>query len=103
MNRIRFVTDDTYDFIKSFENKISSRIFQLLEVLDETGTCLSPKQLKKVNNEIYELRVSGKVQVRIFCCFRNNFIYVLHGFVKKTRKIPKNELQIAVHRLRLAT
>lgn len=103
MNRIIFVTDDTYNFIKSFDNKISSRIFRLLELLDETGLYLGSKKLKKVTNEIYELRISSKTQVRIFCCFKNDLIYVLHGFIKKTQKIPKSELQTATYRLKLAT
>lgn len=101
MNRIHFVKDDTYDFIKSLDNKISAKIFRMLEMLDEVGMYLDPTKLKKVNQEIYELRVVGKLQVRIFCCFKNDLIYILHGFVKKTQKIPKNELQIAMHRLRL--
>lgn len=103
MNRIIFVTDDTYNFIKSFDNKISSRIFSLLELLNETGLYLGSKKLKKVTNEIYELRINSKVQVRIFCCFKNELIYVLHGFIKKTQKIPKTELQTAIQRLKLAT
>lgn len=101
MKRVWFVNNDVFDFIKSFDNKFSAKIFRLLEVLDEAGLYLGSKKLKKVTNEIYELRINGKIQVRIFCCFKNDFIYVLHGFVKKTQKIPKNELETAVHRLRL--
>lgn len=49
MQRIRFIKDDTYDFIKSLDNKISAKIFRMLEVLDEVGIYLDPTKLKKVN------------------------------------------------------
>ena len=100
MNRVKFVREDIYNFIKSFDNKFVAKIFALLEVLDESGIYLGSRNLKKITGEIYELRISGKVQVRIFCCFKDNKIYLLHAFVKKTQKIPKNELYTAINRLR---
>src|SRR3989344_1438782 len=100
MNRVKFLRDDTYEFIKSFDNNLAIKIFGLLEILDELGLHLGPPKLKKINKEIYELRVVGKISVRILCTFYKDDIYILHGFVKKTQKMPIKELEKAVHRLK---
>lgn len=99
MNRIKFARDDIYDFLKSLDLRLSIKIFSLLEVLDEVGVYLDSSKLKKVHKYIYELRVVGKIQVRVLCTFREDKIFVLHAFVKKTQKIPKKELDTAIHRL----
>jgi phage-related protein len=35
---------------------------------------------------------------RVFICFRRGELYALHGFIKKTRKAPDEELTIARRR-----
>ena len=100
MDRVKFVKDDTYEFLKSFDDELSTKIFGLLEILDELGVRLGPPKLKKIDRDIYELRIVGKIHIRILCSFYKNEILVLSAFVKKSQKIPKKELEKAVHRLR---
>ena len=52
MNRTRFVKDDTYDFLKSFDDDLVSKIFGLLEALDELGVYIGPSKLKKITKDI---------------------------------------------------
>ena len=52
MNRIKFVKNDTYNFLKSFDDSLVAKIFGLLEILDELGTHLGPPKLKKINKDI---------------------------------------------------
>jgi len=100
MSRIKFVKNNTYNFLKSFDDNFVAKIFGLLEILNELGVYLGPSKLKKVNKDIYELRVVGKISIRIFIYFSNSHIYILHAFVKKSQKIPKKELEIAINRLK---
>ena len=100
MNRVKFIRDDTYEFVKSFDNNLALKIFGLLEILDQLGTHLGSPKLKKITKEIYELRIMGKISVRILCTFHKGEIYILHGFIKKTQKIPIKELDKAIHRLK---
>ena len=100
MNRVKFLKNDTYEFIKSFDNNLAIKIFGLLEILDQLGVRLGPLKLKKITKEIYELRVMGKVSVRILCTFYKDEIYILHGFIKKSQKMPIKELEKAIHRLK---
>ena len=99
MNRTKFVRDDTYDFLKSFDDNLSTKIFGLLEILDEVGIYLGPPKLKKITKDIYELRIVRKISIRILISFFNNEIFILHAFIKKSQKIPKKELEKAIHRL----
>lgn len=100
MNRVKFLRDDTYDFLKSLDDNLATKVFGLLEVLEELGVYLGPPKLKKITKEIYELRIVGKISVRILCSFFDGEIYILHAFIKKSQKIPRKELEKAVHRLK---
>jgi len=99
MNRIKFLKDDTYNFLKSLDDDLATKVFGLLEILDELGLRLGPPKLKKITKEIYEVRIVAKISVRILCSFSNEDIYILHAFVKKSQKIPRKELEKAIHRL----
>lgn len=65
------------------------------------GTELKEPYVKPVKGEsnkgLYELRIKFASDItRIFyfiCC--NNKIVLLHGFIKKTMKTPKNEIEKA--------
>ncbi|MBU1179983.1 type II toxin-antitoxin system RelE/ParE family toxin, partial [Patescibacteria group bacterium] len=39
---------------------------------------------KKVDKSIFELRIRGRQEARIFYAFHKNEIILLHGFVKKS-------------------
>ncbi|PIQ72422.1 hypothetical protein COY13_02790 [Candidatus Roizmanbacteria bacterium CG_4_10_14_0_2_um_filter_36_35] len=48
---------------------------------------------------LYELRVKTSVQIRLFFAYvPPNIFLILHGFIKKTNKIPLKELKIAINR-----
>lgn len=100
MNRVKFLNDDTFNFLKSLDDDLAAKVFGLLEILDELGVHLGPPKLKKINKEIYELRIIGKISIRILCSFSRGEVYILHAFIKKSQKIPKKELEKAIHRLR---
>ena len=56
---------------------------------------------KNIGNGLYELRVTGTVSVRILFFFVvDQRIVVVHGFRKKTQKLPKSEKEIALNRMR---
>ena len=99
MNRLKFLRGDIYDFLLSFDDLTVSRIISSLELLDELGEQIRPPKSKKVAPDIYELRVIGSLSVRIFYTFQKGDIWILHAFPKKTQKIPKKELQVAITRL----
>lgn len=51
---------------------------------------------------LWELRsnlTNGRI-ARLFFCVNNDFLIILHGFIKKTRKTPDMEIAIAVKRMK---
>jgi phage-related protein len=99
MNRVKFLREETYNFLTSLDDDLATKVFGLLEILDELGVHLGPPKLKKITGEIYELRIVGKISVRVLCSFLKGEIYILHAFIKKSQKIPRKELEKAIHRL----
>ena len=50
---------------------------------------------RQIQTNLYELGISGKQEIRVFYCFHNNQIYLLHAFIKKTQKTPHREIDTA--------
>lgn len=68
-------------------------------MLEQYGPEVKMPYVRKITHNLSEIRVKGKVQVRIFFTIRSYTIYVLHAFIKKTQKIPIHELRTAQKRL----
>ena len=56
---------------------------------------------KKITDQLYELRIRGKVEIRIIYGFKNNEAVLLHIFKKKQNKIPRKEINTAEERFSL--
>jgi len=50
---------------------------------------------KQMPGNLFELRMRGHQEVRIFYCFHKGTICLLHGFIKKSQKTPGKELRRA--------
>lgn len=90
------------DFIKSLEEVDRDRIRTGIRILKEHGlTLLKTKWMKKIYHspDIYELRITGRNEVRLLLIrYKISFFLIIHAFVKKTQKIPKQELTLAIKR-----
>jgi len=49
---------------------------------------------------LYELRISGRVEIRILYTVKNGEYYLLHAFKKKTQKTPSREIKTALDRIK---
>ena len=67
----------------------------------EHGSNLGLPHTKSLNSGLFELRLKSKEGIgRVFYCTKvGKNIVMLHSFVKKSQKIPKNEIDIALKRL----
>ena len=57
---------------------------------------------RALGDGLWEVRTKlpGKTISRVFICFHEEVLYALHGFIKKTRKTPDQDLAIARKRKR---
>lgn len=84
------------------EGAEQAKMFWLLERLAESGFALGPPWLKKLDDDIWEVRLeSGGNQLRILFYQRSEGIFVLlHAFAKKRKRTPERVLHTARERLR---
>lgn len=95
---IKSFTKDIDKFILDLDISVSSKVNSTLLFLREFGNNLSLPYSKALGDGLFELRISGKVPVRIIYCFYENNVILLHIFIKKQNKIPIKELDLAKKR-----
>ncbi len=87
------------DFIDKQNHETIAKYSRLYVLLTEYGPGLTFPHVKHISGRLYELRVRGKTEIRIFYARLNTIYVLLHAFQKKSRKVPEKELQIAKKRL----
>lgn len=87
------------EFIKSTNQTTQARCLHAIELLVTAGKKLGLPHSKKINSNLWELRIKGDQEVRLLYGFKKNIAHVVHGFVKKSNKTPKKEIDTAQKRL----
>ncbi len=87
-----------HDFLDSLQSKVAQKVTWVLNLLEDLDIVPSSYFKKLVGSEeIWECRIQfGSNAYRIFCFFVDNSVVVLtHGFIKKSQKTPKSEIERA--------
>jgi len=86
------------DFLQSLDNKAREKIlFNLWKV----KRSLDPELFKKLSDQIWEFRTKyQKKQFRLLAFWdkrdnKNTLVICTHGFIKKTQKVPRKEIEKA--------
>ncbi len=96
---IRIFDTSLEKFIKNLQKPTIAKVLRVIDLLEKFGQKLGPPHTKKVSARLFELRIPGKQEVRIFYTFHKSQILLLHGFVKKSQKIPQKEIKVALQKL----
>ena len=88
------------EFIKGLVPAARLKAERGIELLEEFGNRIASPHSKMLCPGIFELRMPGTPAVRLLYTFFQDKAYVLHGFIKKTAKTPKRELDVAVRALK---
>lgn len=90
-------TEPAVDFILSLDDKMRAKVLSLLELLSVNGSKLREPYSKHVVDGIFELRAKvGSNISRVFYFFVvGRKIVITNGFIKKTQKTPKTEIELA--------
>jgi phage-related protein len=74
---------------------------RITERMSKCGPYLGMPYVRPLGQGLNEIRATGKEGIaRVFFAARSEQIVILHGFVKKTEKTPKRELDTARRRLK---
>ncbi|MCK5537581.1 MAG: type II toxin-antitoxin system RelE/ParE family toxin [Bacteroidales bacterium] len=79
-----------------------ARYLRLTDMMLIYGSNLGLPHTKSLNDGLFELRLKSKEGIaRVFYCTKvGKQIVILHSFTKKSQKIPKKEMNIALKRLK---
>ena len=99
---IEYFNNDVEDAILTLPDGLLARYLRLTDMMIEHGSNLGLPHTKSLNNSLFELRLKSKEGIgRVFYCTKiGKKIIMLHSFVKKSQKTPKNEMDIALKWLR---
>jgi phage-related protein len=87
------------EFLESLIDVQAEASYQIIRLIAEEER-VGTQFLRKLTKDIWELRVrAGAQQIRYLCFFDGRTLVVLtNGFVKKTRKTPQREIDLAGRR-----
>jgi len=95
---IRIVTE-VAEFIESLDPTEKAKVLHSIDLLEMFGYRLGMPHSKKISGKIFELRTHGKQAIRILYAFHELGVVLLRGFIKKTDRISKREIDTAQLRL----
>ncbi len=86
------------DFMKTLDSKMANKVFYNIDLAEQTN---DPRLLRKLNDNIWEFRTKYRTrQIRLLAFWdktdkTDTLVFATHGFIKKTQKTPKNEIERA--------
>ncbi|MDD4606282.1 MAG: type II toxin-antitoxin system RelE/ParE family toxin [Dysgonamonadaceae bacterium] len=86
-------------FIAGLDPQIVKKIFYNIDLAEQTN---DSKLLKKLQNDIWEFRTQhAGLQIRLLAFWdktdsKSTLVFATHGFIKKSDKVPKNEINRAL-------
>ena len=88
------------DWLKSLEPADRKRIGADIKTV-EYGFPIGMPVCRQMGDGLYEVRtnLSGKIAQVLFCVYEGQMV-LLHGFIKKTQKTLKQDLDLALERKR---
>ena len=87
-------------FLKSLEPHLKKKVYRHIGILKEYGLDLAMPFSKRLAKDLHELRILGIVNVRIFYTPQKDSIWLIHGFIKSTHKIPIRRMELGYKRLK---
>ena len=89
------------EFLGDLDPKTYVRFQWSIEQLRVRNTKARAPLVRPIEDKIWELREESSTNIYriLYCFFTGRRIMLLHGFMKKTQKLPRAELLIAQRRL----
>lgn len=103
---IKFYKNDFVDPINDFISQQSEttihKITRQIKYAQEYGLRPEVLNIKKLKGfPIWEIRILGKDNIRVFCFQQKNIVHLLHIFTKKSEKTPIKEINLALKRMKI--
>lgn len=93
--KVMFFNFRVEKFSDSFDERTQKYISEAIEMLEIYGHTLCMPYSKPIGSHLFELRITETVQIRFVYTFYNRMAWILHGFVKKTKRISNRDVVYA--------
>jgi phage-related protein len=99
---ITFLNRKVEQEVLDFPQGILANLLHILEMIEEFGPNLGKPYTAPMGRGLFEIRANGKEGIgrSLFCTKKGKEIVILHSFVKKSQKTPKQDLDLARKRQR---
>ena len=101
MYEVEFYVDErdrcpSREFLNETQVKVRAKITKWLEMLEREGPDLPRPYADIIKGKIRELRIGfGTNEYRFLYFFCGKRIIITHGFIKKTDKVPVEDIEMA--------
>ena len=83
-------------FMSTQSEKINAEYREIVQLLERDGRLSMPNGEKIRGEDLFAIRVINAGNVRVFYVYgKEDNVYGIHGYVKKSQKIPISELEQA--------
>lgn len=102
---LQFYNESVQQEINAWPRGVLAAFLRIAERIEISGPNLGLPYTRALGKGLFEIRAKGLEGIgrAFFCCIVDRHVVILHGFVKKTQKIPEKELMIARRRLKEVT
>ncbi|RDY32280.1 type II toxin-antitoxin system RelE/ParE family toxin [Lachnotalea glycerini] len=85
------------EFLLGLDNKMRAKLLGIMDILQEKGNQLREPYSKHLEDGIFEIRgkVGTDISRALYFFYYDGKIIVTNGFIKKTQKTPKAEIEKA--------
>lgn len=90
--KISFLFSEVYDLLFALDDVSVKKVVKSLGLLEQYGNTIRYPHTKYISDGVFELRVIGVNNIRIFFVFKDEEATILHAIIKKTQKLPKREV-----------
>lgn len=94
---------DAEDELNQLPADMRAKLTRLLELIKQVGPLeLREPHVKNLGNKLWEIRLSGRDGISrvIYVVLTQKRLGLLHAFIKKTQKTPKQAIECALKRLK---
>lgn len=90
-------TEPAKEFIMSLDGKMRARTLRTIQLLSENGTDLRMPYSEHLVDGIFEVRakIGSDISRVLYFFVIGKKIVLTNGFIKKTQKTPKSEIELA--------
>ena len=95
------ISDHRFErFVEGLDELTIAQTARMVGLLKQYGSLLEMPHSRALGRGFFELRIRGRREVRIIYSYHRGAYVLLHGFIKKTARIPRREMETAKARLR---